>query len=149
MGFAGSFGKFAKGDVVNVTADCFPELGAEDGPDFLTIDNLDLGSQKLQVVNPLDNDFISGIPKASGITVNTTHGNEESIAKVTRTYHPDVETMEGAAFIHAANAFNWKALQLRAISNMVERRNKAAWDIPLATKKLNEKVIAVLTDLNK
>jgi hypothetical protein len=32
---------------------------------------------------------------------------------------------------------------------MVERRNKAAWDIPLATKKLNEKVIAVLTDLNK
>ena len=31
-GVAGSFGELEEGEVVNVTDDCFSELGAEDGP---------------------------------------------------------------------------------------------------------------------
>src|SRR5204862_354098 len=42
-GVAGSFGKYKKGEVVNVTKDCFSELGAEDDLNFLSIDDLGLG----------------------------------------------------------------------------------------------------------
>jgi futalosine hydrolase len=148
-GLAGSFGKFKIGDVVNVTEDSFPEMGAEDGDKFLTIDELELGKQKEVLTNPFTNDYISKIPKATGITVNTVHGNEDSISRVIQKFGPDVESMEGAAFIHAANDFNWKGIQLRAISNRIEKRNKDKWDFPLAIKNLNEVIIGLLQDLNK
>jgi futalosine hydrolase len=148
-GLGGSFGKHAIGDVVNVIDDRFPELGAEDGDNFISIDDLQLGKQKVSVERPLNNSFISKIPTASGITVNTVHGNHSSIEKVTGKYDPDIETMEGAAFIHAANSFGWQAIQLRAISNKVEKRNRDAWDVQRAIKALNEKVIGLLEDLNK
>ncbi len=63
-------------------------------------------------------------------------------------YQADVETMEGAAFILAANAFNWRAIQLRAISNKVEKRNKDNWQMALAIKNLNHVVVELLQNLN-
>jgi futalosine hydrolase len=148
-GLAGSFGKFKTGEVVNVSKDRFSELGAEDGDHFISIDDLQLGKQEVQLENPLENDFILKIPVASGITVNTVHGNHSSIERVMKQYQPDVETMEGAAFIHAANSFGWRAIQLRAISNKVERRNRDAWDVQTAIRNLNEKIIALLENLNQ
>src|SRR3954471_18592115 len=37
-GLAGSFTAYAPGDVVNITQDCFSELGAEDDKRFISID---------------------------------------------------------------------------------------------------------------
>jgi len=147
-GIAGSFGKYKAGDVVNVTADCFSELGAEDDQEFLSIDALGFGKQQVSLLHVLENELTKHIPKAAGITVNTTHGNEASIKKAAERYHADVETMEGAAFIHAANVFGWQAIQLRAVSNKVEKRNKANWHIPLAIQALNETLIELLTLIN-
>ena len=38
-------------------------------------------------------------PRSAAITVNTVHGNERSIAAVTARFKPQVESMEGAAFM--------------------------------------------------
>jgi futalosine hydrolase len=147
-GVAGSFGEYDPGDVVNVTDDCFSELGAEDGSRFLSIDVLGLGEQKTGLFNLVHNPVTDKLPMVSGITVNTVHGNKESIEKVINEFKADVETMEGAAFIHAANVFHWRAIQLRAISNRVERRNKENWQMPLAIKNLNEVLIELIKNLN-
>lgn len=147
-GLAGSFGKYKAGAVVNVTSDRFSELGAEDGDLFLSIDEMGFGQQVVEVEHPLDSPVIRQLPVARGITVNTVHGNEARIREISGRYAPDTESMEGAAFIHAANAFGWTAIQLRAISNPVERRNKNNWQIPLAVRHLNQVVQDLLQHHN-
>ena len=100
--------------------------------------NTSFFGKQIKTINyPFNHSLIRKLPEVKGITVNTVHGNLNSINKIIKQYNPDVETMEGAAFIHAANEFKWPALQLRAVSNLVEVRNIKNWDLPLAIKKLN------------
>ncbi|WP_317898802.1 phosphorylase family protein [Aurantibacillus circumpalustris] len=146
-GLAGSFGEYDAGEVLNVTDDCFSELGAEDGTNFISSDVLGLGEQRVGFNNLIHNLVTDKLPMTSGITVNTVHGDEDTIEKIKKAYKPGVETMEGAAFIQAANAFNWRGIQLRAISNKVEKRNKNNWQIPLAIKNLNEVLIELIKSL--
>jgi len=148
-GVAGNFGLYKIGDVVNVTKECFSELGAEDDKKFLSLDELGLGKQKLEMNNRLQAEAIKSLPQAFGITVNKVHGNEESIREVIALYQPEIESMEGGAFMHAANAFNWSAVELRGISNRVEKRNRENWDLPLAIKNLNVVIIELIKELNK
>jgi futalosine hydrolase len=148
-GLAGSFTKFNTGEVVSLNSDCFSELGAEDDSKFITIDALGLGEQHVELELPLQHPCLEGIPTASGITVNTVHGNEKSISKVIEKYQPYVESMEGAAFIYCVNQFKWRGLQLRAISNLVEKRNKNSWQIPKAVENLNAKLITIVDALSK
>ncbi|PBQ32487.1 futalosine hydrolase [Sphingobacteriaceae bacterium] len=148
-GVAGSYVNHKIGTVVNVTTDCFSELGAEDGDDFISILEMGLGDQNVEVSDLFKNTLTDKLEIVSGITVNTVNGNEKKIEQIKAYISPHVETMEGAAFIQCANALKWKAIQLRAISNQVEKRNKANWNMPLAIKNLNEFLIAFLKDLNK
>jgi futalosine hydrolase len=147
-GLAGSFIGFKTGDVVNVNQDCFSELGAEDDKRFLSIDDMGFGSQRISVRNLFENQFTSGIPRSNGITVNMVHGNEKSIQNIIEKFQPHVESMEGAAFIHAANEFNWRAIQIRAISNVVEKRNKDNWNIGLAVQNLNKILLGLIRSVN-
>jgi futalosine hydrolase len=55
--------------------------------------------------------------------------------------------MEGAAVFYVAQQEKIPALQIRAISNLVEKRNKDNWDIPLAIKNLNEWLILFSSSL--
>jgi futalosine hydrolase len=146
-GLAGSFGELPIGEVVSIPEDCFSELGAEDDLNFLRFEDMGFGRQHLSIANrlQLQNTVFT---QTSGITVNTVHGNEENIARIKARWNAGVESMEGAAFIHAANYFNWSALQLRAVSNVVEKRDKSRWDIPLALKNLNGALIGILKQLN-
>src|ERR1043165_7543031 len=109
LGVCGSFDlAFPLGTVVNVLADCIAELGAEDGENFLTVRQLGLlGPKEFPfrddlLVNPdaKSNPVIARLPGATAITVNTVHGNEQSIARVVERFQPLVETMEGAAFMY-------------------------------------------------
>lgn len=146
-GICGSFNNnLPIGTVVNVIEDCFSELGAEDGDNFLSLKELNLeGSTKIfNTKIKYSNSIMELLPKVNGITVNTVHGNESSIEKTVRKFHPIVESMEGAAFMLACEAENIPYIQLRAVSNYVERRNKENWNIPLAIKVLNEKIIEIL-----
>jgi futalosine hydrolase len=151
LGVAGSFNHNINiGDVVNVYQDCFAELGAENGADFIPINQMGLSANNTvdNVGNALSNTFIELIPKITGITVNTVHGNDASIAAVYKRFRPYVETMEGAAFLYACKQANLQCLQLRSISNYVELRDKSKWNMPLAIENLNRKAIEVIESLN-
>ena len=58
--------------------------------------------------------------------------------------HPGVETMEGAAFLMSCSNDGIASLQVRSISKYVGRRNRDAWNIPLAIENLNKKAIEIL-----
>ena len=142
LGIAGSFDKaIALGDVVEVTTDTFAELGAEDDDAFLSIDKMGFGeaayyaSSLLSTPYNLFNNF--NLKKVNAITVNTVHGNELSIQKVKDRLSPQLESMEGASVFYACKHANVPCLQIRAVSNYVEKRNRDNWQIGLAIKNLN------------
>lgn len=140
-GIAGSFDRsIALGDVVQVVSDGFPELGAEDGDNFIDLFSMgfvDKDEPPFKNKRLENSFFIEDIQKAAGLTVNTVHGNEANIAKVQQQFPAQVESMEGAAFLYVCLTEGVKCIQLRSISNYVERRNREAWNIPLAVKNLN------------
>lgn len=142
LGICGSFNRgIAIGDVLEITEDTFSELGAEDDGDFLSLEQMGFGegtfhpTKKLADLYNLFNTF--NLQQATAITVNTVHGNEESINKVAQRLDVQLESMEGAAFFYACKQMNVPCLQIRAVSNYVEKRNRDNWQIGLAIKNLN------------
>ncbi|MBI4929457.1 MAG: futalosine hydrolase [Bacteroidetes bacterium] len=150
-GIAGSFKKnIPLGTVVNVTSDCFADLGAEDGEKFLALKEMgmpEVRSQKSEVRSDKIRRVLSVLPKVKGITVNTAHGNSVSIKKVIKKFNPDIESMEGAAFFLACNHEKISCVQIRAISNYVVRRNKKNWNIKLAVSNLSAALEKILSDI--
>jgi futalosine hydrolase len=156
LGLAGTFDANIKiGEVVNVHSDRIAELGAEDGEKFLSLIDMDLiededfSLQNGEMINaiPIENEFTKTLQKVSAITVNTTHGEESSIENIKMLFNPQIETMEGAAFFYACLLEGISCLQLRAISNKVERRNKENWDIKLAVQNLTDASLKLLNEL--
>jgi futalosine hydrolase len=149
LGIAGSFDRsIALGEVVEITQDTFTELGAEDDSQFITLDSLGFGKTGYAATARLaDYDHLATIKHATGATVNTVHGAESSIAVLQRRITPQIESMEGAAFFYACQQTGITALQIRAVSNYVEKRNRDAWKIGLAVKNLNTFATNLLHDL--
>ena len=148
-GIAGAFDRSLKvGEVVNVNLDIFAELGAEDGENFISIDALGFGSSGIKPVKHLEHQTLAAFRQVKAITVNKVHGNDESIYSTSIRLNPQTESMEGAAFFFACNKEGLECLQLRAISNYVERRNRANWNIELAVENLNRTLIELLNHLS-
>ena len=138
VGIAGSFDRtIALGDVVHVVQDTFSEMGAEDDEFFWDSESIGLGEHTFHGSAELQHPDLLQLRRCKGITVNRVHGNPANIQKITERLKPDTESMEGAAVLYAAHRSGIPAIQVRAISNYVERRNKAAWQIPLAIANLN------------
>ncbi|GAB3925053.1 futalosine hydrolase [Mucilaginibacter myungsuensis] len=157
LGIAGSFDRSLDlGEVVEITSDTFSELGAEDGEKFLTIKDLCLGdhiysasttvSNLLSPIPPEENKLL--VKQVAGITVNCVHGNDISISKIKDRLRPQVESMEGAAFFYACKLAGLPCIQIRSVSNYVEKRNRDAWQIGLAVKNLNTFADALLQKLS-
>lgn len=144
-GIGGSFrADWPLGTVVEVVADCVADLGAEDRDGrFLDMSALGLGEVSW-MVNPAPLNW-AGIPQTAGITVNKVHGSAASISQA-RALYPDagVESMEGAAAFFVCLREGIPFVQLRSISNYVEPRNRAAWEVGLAIRELCEAVGGVL-----
>ena len=85
-----------------------------------------------------------GLDSVSAISVNTTHGTERSVQLFATKFNADLETMEGAAAFYVCKMQNVKVMQIRAVSNYVEVRNKANWNILLAIERLNEELLRIL-----
>ncbi|MEO8260709.1 MAG: futalosine hydrolase [Acidobacteriota bacterium] len=153
LGLCGSFDRALEpGTVVHVRSDRLAELGAEDDDAFLTVQQLQLlGDDEFpftggQLVNPAppDNAAIGRLPDVESITVNTVHGNPRSIADVARRFKPQVESMEGAAFMYACMIRGLVHAQVRSVSNFVEKRNRAAWKIGDAIRSLEHAALSIL-----
>ena len=146
VGVCGSFNRsLPLGGVVHVVSDRIAELGAEDKDRFLPIEELGLPTE-YKFANPSipDNAALRRLPSVSGISVNTIHGNAESIAAVVRRFNPDVETMEGAGFMHACQIHGIAFAQVRAVSNRVEQRNRGAWRLDEAIDALCRAALEIL-----
>lgn len=138
LGIAGSFDRsIALGDVVEVVEDSFSELGAEDNEKFLSIDKLGFGEADFKPTARLSDFGIIGTRQVNAITVNTVHGCDASIKNLTDRIQPQLESMEGAAFFYACKQAGVPCMQIRTVSNYVEKRNQDAWQIGLAIKNLN------------
>ena len=142
-GVAGSFNRSLQiGDVVEVNEDFISELGAQDGNRFLTPDEMNL-----QIKNRILMPKRTQLKSVRGITVNTVHGNEFSIMKIVNRLNPQVESMEGAACMLACHESNIPCVQIRSISNYVEKRNKSKWDISKAITNLNKELQKFISTL--
>lgn len=154
-GICGSFDRtVALGEVVRVQTDRMPELGAEDGERFLDIHALNLlGENEFpfhegvlpESALPVFGSLLQLKP-VSGITVNKVHGNEKSIEELVKRCSAQTESMEGAAFYYACAIAGVPALQVRAVSNYVEKRNREAWKIGEAVKNLNAALLDYIAE---
>ncbi|MGI4021640.1 MAG: futalosine hydrolase [Janthinobacterium lividum] len=145
LGIAGSFDRTLNlGEVVEIEEDNLSELGAEDGNQFIPIEDLGFGESKFQPINPM---LLLSTKKVRAITVNTVHGEEKSIQKITARLNPQLESMEGAAFFYACKNSMVPSIQIRSVSNYVEKRNRENWKIGLAVKNLNDFAIELLKKL--
>lgn len=145
LGIAGSFNPgYPPGTVLQVCSDTFAELGAEDQGRFLPIDELGFGESTHRPL-PLGQSILPALPAATAITVNKVHGHQPSIEAIRTRLSPDLESMEGAAVIYCCNQLNIPCIQVRAVSNFVEPRNRENWKIDLAIENLNSWAIRFLT----
>jgi futalosine hydrolase len=117
-------------------------MGVEDNGAFIPADEMNLVSSN--DVQFSTESRIKDLPTAKGITVNRVHGSVESIERVVKQFNPDIESMEGAAVAYVCQQFGVPWVQIRAISNRVEPRNRNAWNIPLAIENLHNVVLNYL-----
>lgn len=74
--------------------------------------------------------------KAKGITVNSCSGDSEQIKSRKEHFNADIESMEGAAVSYVCLSEKVNFIQIRAVSNIIEPRNKERWNIERATDRL-------------
>jgi futalosine hydrolase len=149
LGIAGSFDRgIALGDVIEITEDTFAELGAEDDKKFISIEKLGFGAGIFKPTSSISY-FTKKVKliQANAITVNKVHGNEDSIANTVERLNPQLESMEGASFFYACRELKVPCIQIRAVSNYVEKRNRDNWQIGLAVKNLNTFALDLLKEL--
>ncbi len=152
-GIAGSLTKELEiGEVVLVVTDEFGDLGIEKEDDFLTLFEsgfMDAGEYPFTngLLKIAETNLTTGFRKVRGITVNRSHGRTESVSEIKAKFPAQVESMEGAAVFYVCNWLGVDCLQIRAVSNYVEPRETAYWNIPLALEKLSESVLGILKKL--
>jgi len=148
LGIAGSFDRsITLGEVVEVVEDRLSELGAEDDEAFLPIETLGFGESVFKTDTRLSSYTDHQLKQVTAVTVNTVHGHEPSIQKLTGRTQPQLESMEGAAFFYACKEAGVPCMQIRAVSNYVEKRNRDAWQIGLAIKNLNSFAIGFIEEV--
>ncbi len=95
------------------------------------------------------NALSGGFPEAqmrSGrfVTVSTCTGTDERARELDARYRGLCENMEGAAAAQVALLHQVPWMELRSISNLVEKRDPAKWDIPRAAQTAQEAVLRIL-----
>ncbi len=153
-GIAGTFDRdIALGEVMAVRSDRLADMGAEDGDSFIDIFDLGLTEPdeapftRKMLVNPYNMDELEVRLKAGdAITVNTVTGSRNSVDRLQKLYPAMLESMEGAAFHYVCLCENVRFVQIRAVSNYIEQRNRDAWEIGLAINNLNECLVKYITE---
>ncbi|MBK8967470.1 MAG: futalosine hydrolase [Saprospiraceae bacterium] len=151
-GVAGAFdSNLQPGTVVQVISERFADLGVEEADGRFT-DVFELGLTNLNhppFVNGVLYNSTAGetpfLPLVRGLTVNRVHGTESSIAAIRNKYpEAQIETMEGAAVFYGCLLAAVPFVEIRSISNYVEPRNRAGWELELAIEQLNIVLVEML-----
>lgn len=157
LGVAGALNPdLVLGQLYHVRAEILGDLGAEE-KDGRLLDLFDLGllapsnppyiNKRLYNPQADESEFL---PLATGLTVNKAHGSANSIEQIRAKYpEADLESMEGAAFFFACLQAKQPFLALRSISNYVEPRNRAGWQMEKALDSLFEGAKSLLESFSK
>lgn len=82
------------------------------------------------------------------VTVSTCSGTSARGDELARRFDSICENMEGAVAAHLALRYGVDCLELRGISNMVEDRDLAGWNIPLAVERAQRFILKFLETCN-
>lgn len=140
-GIGGGFG-VGIGTVVTARSIVYADLGTETEDGFMPLDELGFGPTRYDV----DSSVYAGLTAATGtiLTVSTVTGTAATAERLRRRF-PDAvaEGMEGAGVAAAARAAGVAFGEVRAISNAVGPRDRAAWRIPEALAALGAALAAI------
>jgi futalosine hydrolase len=130
VGIGGGFrGKAELGGLLLARRVVVADLGADSPDGFLSVDGLGFGS------STLDGGRVPGLDAVVGtiLTVNTVTGTDERAAELMERHPAAVgEAMEGYGVAAAAALAELPFAEVRAVSNLVGKRDRDAWRLDLA-----------------
>lgn len=145
-GIGGGFAPLAPGEVAVASSIVFADLGAESADGFVPVSELGFGGERYEVAPKLAVELAdrTGGHLGTVLTVATATGTA-SRARVFAGRFPDAvaEGMEGAGVAAAARRHGVAFGEVRAISNAVGPRDRAAWRIPEALAALGTALAAI------
>jgi futalosine hydrolase len=148
-GVAGGFaGRAGVGEIVVADSVVQADLGAESPAGFRSIADLGFGEAVIRLPEPV---VALAAARTGGVvgpvlTVSTVTGTEARAAELSRLHRPVAEAMEGAGVLAAALAHAVPFAEVRAVSNVVGRRDRAAWDLPRAFDALGRAFARLLAE---
>ncbi len=157
-GIAGAYNRKIKlTDVVFVEQEEFGDLGIDNNGVFTTLFEENFADPNTppftngKLICPHKKYFsiIKHAKIVKSLTVGTVSGQNEKIKNLLDKFGADIENMEGAAFFYVCLLENVPFVEIRAISNFVEPRNKEKWEIMTAIMKLNDALRLFLFELMK
>lgn len=145
-GIAGAFpdSGLRPGDVVEVSQDCFGDLGVDDRGRFCSLFELNFQNPNIfpytggKLNNTTIQELSPPLKSVSGITVNLVAGSRPIIDARIKAHSAQTETMEGAGVAYVCLMNNTRFIQIRSISNIIEERNRDTWNIELSIRELNK-----------
>lgn len=144
-------------DVYHVTSERLPEVGAEDGTAFLSLDAMALPGNNEK---PFSDGVLHNlhIPQCihdlelltiAGRTVNLVTGSEATEQRRKKDFRfEELESMEGAGFFYACLKENVPFAEIRSVSNYTGPRNRESWKIPEAIAALNKTLIELFDQIS-
>jgi futalosine hydrolase len=161
FGIGGAYpgSRLAIGNVALATTEVYADLGADSPEGFLTLKEMSLplariGRKKIYNEIAMDKELLKiarsalkGAKAGRFSTVSLATGNIGWARELERRFKVVCENMEGAAAAHAALLAGVPALELRAISNIVEDRDLSKWDKELAVSNVADAVLKVLGEM--
>ena len=130
VGIGGVFpGKAELGELLLARRVVAADLGADSPAGFLSVDELGFGT------STVDGGRVPGLDAVVGtiLTVNTATGTDERAAELLARYPQAVgEAMEGYGVAAAAALLDLPFAEVRAVSNVVGKRDRDTWRLDLA-----------------
>ena len=125
-------------DVVCAESETFGDLGVETQERFLDLEELGFGRSAFTL------DLFPTERRARFVTVATCTGTDERARSLEERTRGDVESMEGAAVAQVASALGVPCGEVRGISNMVGKRDRASWRVEEAAEAAQRALLAWL-----
>jgi futalosine hydrolase len=132
-GIAGGFrGQAELRQVVLANRIVHADLGADSPAGFLALHELGFGETEHELAPELVSAAADRVGALVGpvLTVSTATGTDTRAELLAARYQAVAEAMEGAGVYAAAHAGDVPMLEVRAVSNVVGRRDLQGWDIP-------------------
>lgn len=134
------------GDGCIVTRETFVDEGVETATGFLDLRSLGF-DQTASLLADEERSLawanLLGVPRVLGATVSCCSGTDALAGVYAGRSGAAVETMEGAAVAHVAQAFDIPWVGVRAVSNRCGERAQGGWDLPRALQRL-QSMLAML-----